>query len=160
MPEYLLSETTVCAHVQTSIKYDYDSLSLYANSITCIVQLSDYTDMNSCERFCQDTRGFCTLEGNEGFTLLLLLLWSWLLLVLWSHKCGKSKDICNAKADFDSTQWHGHNSPHTSSSRPLISACFLSSNEQTHPAAFKTRGKYLTNWSWISWGPKRVTLMA
>lgn len=23
---------------------------------------------------------------------------------------------------------------------PLISACFLSSNEQTHPAAFKTRG--------------------
>lgn len=155
MPEYLLSETTVCAHVQTSIKYDYDLLSLYANFITCIVQLSD------CKRIWIVVNGFVRTqwtwtwaahlnEGNEGFTLvLLLLLLSRLLL------CCVSKDICNAKADLDSPHLDGHKSPFTSSSWPLISACFLSSNEQTHPAALKRTGKYLTNWSRISWSPKR-----
>lgn len=44
--------------------------------------------------------------------------------VLCSHSWGKSKDICNAKDDLDSTHWDGHNSPLTSSSRPLISAVF------------------------------------
>lgn len=152
MPEYLLCESTVCAHVQTSIKYDYDLLSIYANFISAL-------------------SGSLTVNGNEQLWIVLSghngLLHTWIKKRKDLHYCcycyncdfffdfggqrwRDSKDICNAKNDLDSAHWDDYDSPLTSSSWPLISACFLSSNEQTHAAAFKTRGKYLLNWSWIS----------
>lgn len=92
------------AHVQTSIKYDYYLLSLYADFITCIVWLSDckpiWIVLNGSVR---TQWSFAHL--NEGHTLLLLLLlWSWLLL------CFVSPQLREVKGHSQCKRWSGQNS--------------------------------------------------
>lgn len=127
-------------------------LSLYANFITWIVQLSDCKTETVVNGFFWGHNGLCTLEWRKWSISIIVVVVIVIFCFMFFVTVG---DICNAEDDLGSSRWDGHNYTLTSRSGPLVSVCYRSNNEQTHAASFKTRGKYLTNWSRISRSPKR-----
>lgn len=131
MPEYLLSEETLNAHVQTSIKYDYCLLSLYVNFITGIVRSSD------CKQIWIAVNGHNALRRKWRIYIIIIVVVVIVVVVviltftfcfvhpwLW-----KAERLCNVGDELECPSPF----PLAPSSWPRISFCYLSNNEQTQP---------------------------